>query len=154
MPKLPAGLQKTRTARIANALHSLSIHLLRRARRADKETGLSAERLSLLSVLVFAGPQTINALADIEGVSSPAISRIVKSLEEEGLAIRTRSADDRRVVTVRASAKGERLMELGRRRRIEAIMRELEILSPRELAALEKVGVVLEMLEAQNAARE
>ena len=47
----PAGRE---THRIADRLHSAAIHLLRGVRRADRETGLSPQRLSALSVVVFA----------------------------------------------------------------------------------------------------
>lgn len=133
--------------RAANALHSLSIHLLRRARAADKETGLSPERISLLSVLNFVGPQTVGALAEIEDVSAPAISRIVSALETLGLAKRERARADARQVLVCATAKGRRLVERGRRGRIEIIAEALAVLSPAELAeavaiaeAIEKAG--------------
>ena len=49
--------------RTADRLHSAAIHLLRRLRREDTKTGLSAPRLSALSVVVFAGPLTLGELA-------------------------------------------------------------------------------------------
>lgn len=149
IPPLPEGLSDNSVNRAANALHSLSIHLLRRARQADRETGLSPERLSLLSVLVFAGPRTIGALAEIEGVSAPAISRIVSSLEATGFAARTRNPGDAREVRVSATARGKRLMEKGRKRRLEIIASLLGELDRKNLAALSDVADILEQLEAQ-----
>ena len=133
--------------RIANMLHSLSIHLLRRARSADKETGLSPERLSLLSIIAYAGPKTINRLAEVEGVSPPAISRIVTSLETLRLAQRKRSRVDARTVSVHATAKGRRLVEAGRGRRLERIADELAQLKTRDLATLGRIGDILVKLE-------
>lgn len=147
IPPLPAGLEDSAAARAANALHSLSIHILRRARRADRETGLGPERLSLLSVLAFAGPRSVSALADIEGVSLPAISRIVGALEGLGLTIRERGRGDGRSVIVRATAKGRRLVERGRRRRVELIEQSLRSLAPQDLAALGKAAAILERIE-------
>lgn len=128
----------------------MSIHLLRRARIADQASGLSAERLSLLSVLAFAGQQNINRLAEIESVSAPAISRIVSALEKAGLAKRTRSDKDARTVIVAATAKGKRLVENGRRRRLELIAEELKTLSKRDLAQLRKIAHVLEDSRSGN----
>jgi DNA-binding MarR family transcriptional regulator len=142
-------MDNTAVNRAANALHSLSIHLLRRARMADREAGLSPERLSLLSVLVFAGPRTINALAEIEGVSAPAISRIVSSLEATGFASRERSRSDAREVKVSATARGRRLVERGRKRRLEIIAASFSGLDRRDLAALADVAQILEKLEAK-----
>jgi DNA-binding MarR family transcriptional regulator len=144
---LPSGIVDSRSARAANALHSLSIHILRRARTADKEIGLSPERLSLLSVLTFAGPQSVSALAEIEGVSRPAISRILGALDAQGLIDRDRNPDDGRGVVARATAGGKRLVERGRRRRVELIEEELRGLSRRDLSVLEKALGILERLE-------
>ena len=143
IPPLPEGLEESDLARAANALHSASIHVLRRARAADRESGLTPERLSLLSVLVYAGARTIGALAAIEGVSAPAISRIVTALEASGLARRGRTKDAREV-TVAATARGRRLVEEGRRRRLMLIARELERFARSDL---QKIRAVAEMLE-------
>jgi DNA-binding MarR family transcriptional regulator len=143
-------LEESAVYQTANALHSLAVHLLRRARAADRESGLSAERLSLLSVLTFAGPRTIGALAEAEGVSAPAISRIVSALEDEGLAKRERSAQDARQVRVAATKKGKSFVEAGRRRRIEHIAEELTRLRPGELGKLREAARILARLEAEG----
>ncbi len=133
---IPAGLPDTDRVRVANRLHSISIRLLRRARTVDRETGLGPERLSLLSVLVFAGPQTMSDLARTEMVSRPAITRIVKSLEAFRLVDRETDRVDRRRVRLRATAKGRRLLERGRARRVAYIAADLGGLSKQELATL------------------
>lgn len=147
IPSLPAGAEKSELMKIANALHSLSVHLLRRARTEDKESGLTPERLSLLSVLAYAGPKSINRLSEIEGISAPAISRSVSSLEKLGLVTRTRAADDNRTVIVRTTPKGKKLMEAGRRRRIELIADELAGLDKKNLSRLTYISSVLEQLD-------
>jgi DNA-binding MarR family transcriptional regulator len=148
-PPLPEGMKDDRVARAANALHSMSIHVLRSARAADKETGLSPERLSLLSVLAYAGPRTVSALAEIEGVSLPAISRTLKALEASGLASRARGEADAREVTARATPKGRRLMEKGRRRRLEIVAAMLRALSASELTAVEAAVSSVERAKRQ-----
>ena len=146
-PPLPSGLPDTRTARVANRLHSIAIHLLRRARQEDRATGFTPERLSLLSVLVFAGPRTASELAEIEMVSRPAITRTLNALEQLGLVRRERSTEDRRRILVHASDRGHELMEAGRRRRVERITRELEQLSETDLAGLDRATRALEELQ-------
>ena len=74
----------------ADALHSAAIHLLRRLRTQDDALGLSAPRLSALSVVVFGGPVTITQLAAAEQVSPATISRMAKEMEWEGLLVRER----------------------------------------------------------------
>ena len=48
--------QPATTDKAAERLHGAAIHLLRRLRREDNASGLTAPRLSALSVVVFAGP--------------------------------------------------------------------------------------------------
>ena len=62
------------TTELADRLHSAAIHLLRRLRREDDASGLGAPQLSALSVIVFAGPITLGALARAEQVRPPTIS--------------------------------------------------------------------------------
>lgn len=56
---------------IADRLHSIAIHLLRRLRKVDESTGLSGPRLSALSLVVFAGPVALTELAAAEQVKGP-----------------------------------------------------------------------------------
>jgi DNA-binding MarR family transcriptional regulator len=146
-PPLPSRFSDTRLNRVANQLHSAAIRLLRSARTVDSSTGLTSERLSLLSVLCFAGPRTVGKLADAEMVSRPAISRILNGLEDSGLARRERASSDRRRVVVHATAKGRRLMEAARRRRLQRVSDELSVLNPRELGVLEAASNLLGSLD-------
>lgn len=131
---------------VADRLHSAAIHLLRRLRRQDDASGLSAPRLSALSVIVFGGPLTIGALAAAEQVQPPTMTRIVTALEQDGLAVREPSAEDGRVVHVRATRAGERLLQQGRLRRTRALANELAALPPEDLAALSRASLILEEL--------
>lgn len=146
IPPLPKELPQTELNKRANALHSLSIHLLRRAREADKQSGLSPERLSLLSVLTYAGPQSATNLAQLESVSPPAISRIIVSLEKLGLVRKVRNLDDARGVTIHATAKGRKIVETGRKRRLLLIADEIGRLCPADQKKLGEVGDILEKL--------
>ena len=98
---------------VAEGLHAVAIHVLRRVRRVDDETGLTAARLSALSVLVFGGPTTVGRLARAEQVSSPTMSRLVRALEREGLATREAHERDGRSVLVRATDHGRAILERG-----------------------------------------
>ena len=122
--------------RIADRLHSAAIHLLRRLRMEDEALGISAPRLSVLSVLVFAGPRRIGELARIEQVEPPTMTRLVDGLVRDGLAIREAVPDDARAVLVRATAEGRRTLRLGRARRLERLSAALGDLPPDDLAAL------------------
>jgi DNA-binding MarR family transcriptional regulator len=132
--------------RTADRLHSAAIHLLRRLRAEDPASGLSAPRLSALSVIVFAGPLTVSRLAEAEQVRPPTVSRLIKELEADGLIEREADAGDRRVQRVRATAKGRRLLDSGRRRRVARLAAEMERLSPAEQRLLERAARLLERL--------
>jgi DNA-binding MarR family transcriptional regulator len=132
--------------RVADRLHSAAIHLLRRLRVEDEALGISAPRLSLLSVLVFAGPKRIGELARVEQVEPPTISRLVDGLVRDGLAVREPDPDDARAVRVRATPTGARTLRRGRARRVETLQTRLATLSPNELATLGEGVEVLERI--------
>src|SRR5712691_2355713 len=129
---------------VADRLHSASIHLLRSVRGEDEQSGLSAARLSALSVVVFAGPLTLGRLAAAEQVRPPTMSKIVTGLEEEGLVERRPDPRDGRVVQIRATRKGNRLLQRARRRRIDHLAQRLEGLGDRELTLLGEAAEIVE----------
>lgn len=131
---------------VADRLHSAAIHLLRRLRVEDSASGLSAPRLSALSVLVFGGPMPLTALAEAEQVRPPTMSRLVKELEADGLVSRKTDAKDRRVQRIKATAKGRRLLQRGRERRVDRLAAALAELLPEERAALARALPLLERL--------
>ena len=128
----------------ADKLHSAAIHLLRRASREDASWGLSAARLSALSVVVFAGPRTIGELAEAERVRSPTMTGIVNGLERDGLVRREVDPKDGRVARVHATPKGKRLLERARRRRIAALAERFRGLSAEDLDVLVRAGELAE----------
>ncbi len=131
---------------LADRLHSAAIHLLRRLRREDDASGLSAPRLSALSVIVFGGPLPIGALAAAEQVRVPTMSRVVSSLEQDGLVRRVPDADDKRVVRIAATATGKALLQAGRARRVSALAAEIAQLTTEQRKHLSTAVPLLEQL--------
>ena len=138
---------------VADKLNSAMIHLLRRASREDRATGIGRAQLSALSVLVFGGPATMSALARAEQVSRPAITRTVGALEKAGLVRREEVAEDRRLSRVSATASGRRLLEAGRQARIERLARVLEDVRPEELAEVDRALAVVRRALRATASR-
>jgi DNA-binding MarR family transcriptional regulator len=133
--------------RTADRLHSAAIHLLRRLRREDARWGLSAPRLSALSVLVFGGRAlTLGELATIEQVKPPTMTRLVSALEAQRLVVRESDPDDGRVTRIRATARGQTLLARGRAARVAALTAELRALTPSEREVLAEAVTVLERL--------
>lgn len=133
---------------VADRLHSLAIHLLRRLRRVDVESRLTGPRLSALSVLVFGGPMALNELAAAEQVRPPTMTRLVQALQREGFLRRIPDPIDGRVTRVVATAKGVRVMREGRERRVAMLARLLLELPPQELQSVRRALVSLETIVA------
>jgi DNA-binding MarR family transcriptional regulator len=121
---------------LADTLHGTAIQLLRRLRREDSVAGLTAPRLSALSVVVFGGPLTMGALAAAEQVRPPTMTRLVRALEQDGLVRREADPADARVVLLRATAKGRSLLFAGRERRVRRLALPLARLSTAERTLL------------------
>src|SRR2546430_16004679 len=82
----------------ADRLHSAAIHLLRRLRVRDRESGVGPAQLSALSVLVLGGgPRSLGELADAEQVRPPPMTRIAPGPVRARLVRRGESEDERRV---------------------------------------------------------
>ena len=135
-----------RVTTLADRLHSAAIHLLRRVRREDDVTGLSAARLSALSVVVFGGPIRISALARAEHVRTPTMTPIVAALEAEGLITRETDSSDARASLLRATARGARLMTEARGRRVALLASDLEQLPSSDRNRLLRAVDILERL--------
>ncbi len=131
-------------ARVADRLHGAAIQLLRRLRAEDRRTGLSGPRASALSVIVFGGPMTLGELAAAEQVRPPTMSRLVSAMEEQGLLLREGDSADARVVRVRATAKGIRILQAARARRLSSLQVVLESLSQDELSTLATASELIE----------
>ena len=136
-----------RLEHLATELNSTAIHLLRRIRESDATLGVSPSRLSALSVVVFAGPLTLGALAAAEQVTPPTMSRLVDGLAAAGLVTRRPAEDDRRAVIIEATEAGRALMHEGRRLRVERLSAQLRELPLEEIAALEAAVAILRRLE-------
>jgi DNA-binding MarR family transcriptional regulator len=129
---------------VADRLHSAAIHLLRRVRKEDERSGVTPARLSALSVLVFGGPRRLTDLAQAEQVKPPTMTRIVAGLEAEGLVRRRVVSGDARAVSLEATARGVRVMQEGRRRRVESLAAALKELPAGELRLLSDAADIMQ----------
>jgi DNA-binding MarR family transcriptional regulator len=129
---------------VADALHSAAIHLLRGVRQEDVRTGIGPARLSALSVLVFAGPMRLTDLANLEQVKAPTMTKIVGGLEASGLVRRRADEGDARVVKLEATSRGTKLLQEGRRRRVQRFAEALEGLASEKLDILARAAVLIE----------
>lgn len=136
-------MARTDPLEVATKLHSAAIRLLRAVRVADAETGVSAPKLSALSVLTFGGPMSLSALARAEQVTAPTMSKLVGDLEAEGLVAKRADREDKRGVRIEVTAKGRALMEQGRKRRLALLHKRLAKLTREERAQLDDAAALM-----------
>jgi DNA-binding MarR family transcriptional regulator len=88
----------------------------RAARRKRGEAGaagsrpLSLSQFTVLQTVEEEGDATVTELARAAGVAVPTVTRMLGSLERDGIVERHRVDDDRRVVRVHVTAAGRELM--------------------------------------------
>ena len=146
-----ARSQESSRLEVADRLHSAAIHLLRHARKQDVLARQGPARLSALSVLVFSGPMALGQLAAAEQVKAPTMSRIVVGLKRSGLAKIETDLKDGRRIRVTATAKGKRLLQQARVRRIRLLADTLSGLREAELNTLLRAAELMERAVRQGA---
>jgi DNA-binding MarR family transcriptional regulator len=144
--ELDKGKQIPDALAVADRLHSAAIHLLRRVRTRDTESGVGPAQLSALSVLVFAGPRSLGELAAAEQVRPPTMSRIVAGLMRAGLVRRHVTKEDRRRLRLEATAKGTALLQAARKRRVESLAATLRHLPSDQVEQLHEAAELIDQL--------
>lgn len=139
-----ADATRGRRAAVADALHSAAVHLLRGVRKEDERAGVGPARLSALSVLVFGGPMRLTDLARIEQVRPPTMTKVIAGLEAGGLVRRRADRDDGRAVRLEATARGTRLLQTARRRRVARLAAALDTLAAEDIDVLGRAAAILE----------
>lgn len=133
-----------RKSDVSARLHSAAIHLLRRVRRDDPFMDLSPARASVLSVLVFGGPKGPGELAQIEQVAAPTMTKLINGLVRDGYVLKKRNREDARGVIIVATAKAERTLQEGRRRRVQLVQSLFERLDEAEWRVLNQASRIIE----------
>jgi DNA-binding MarR family transcriptional regulator len=103
-------------------------------RRVPRELSLTSA--STLATLERTGPRRITDLASIEGVSQPAMTVLVRVLEEAGLAERRGDPSDKRVALVTVTEAGVSYIRDRRRAGADAFVQLIDKLTEDEAAAL------------------
>lgn len=135
----------------ADRIHSAAIHLLRRVHQVDEEAmGISPARASALSVVVFGGPRTLTELARAERVTAATMSKLVGAMEGERLVRREPHDLDARSIRIHATAKGRRILQRGRRRRLDLLEELLRGASAVEVEAVRTAAEVVERALASS----
>ncbi|MGH9178328.1 MAG: MarR family winged helix-turn-helix transcriptional regulator [Acidimicrobiales bacterium] len=124
----------------------LSVTRLARRLRTTARDDVTASQLSALSSLACRGALTLGELSAVELVRPPTMTKIVASLEEAGLVLRSVDHLDRRVARVELTAKGRTLLDQRRLRKDAYLAEQLRRLSPADREALVRAADALDRL--------
>jgi MarR family transcriptional regulator, organic hydroperoxide resistance regulator len=114
--------------------------------------GISMAQLHIMYTLQRNGVMTMSRLADVLGVSDSSATGLVDRLEERGYIERTRVPEDRRVVIVRVTDTGTRMLQENDALSDELMRDVLARLDPGELPVIaHAVAEVRASLEATTA---
>ena len=131
---------------LANELSILSVRLIRWLRAADEGSALTGPLTSALAVIVHSGGIAPSALAELEQVRRPTITRVVDELVARGLVRREPHPTDRRGSIVVATSEGLTLWRTGQLRATAPLAARIENLGPAERKRLEDIIPLLSRL--------
>jgi DNA-binding MarR family transcriptional regulator len=129
----------------AEVAGNLRVALMRTVRRLKRETDgeHSVSVISALASVNSRGPLTLGELAEAEGVSRPSMTVLAASLLERNLVARELDSSDGRLVRVRITQLGKRVLERSRTRRNAYLTKRLGSLSVEELQTLDQAATIL-----------
>jgi DNA-binding MarR family transcriptional regulator len=143
-------LTVTEPLAVADRLRPVLVQLGRGLRKETAALGITAGQASLLRVIREAPGIGLRELAELEGVSGPAMSGSVDRLETLGFVRRRRSDEDRRRVGLEVTPAGARVLRAVRSRRTAWLSTRLGTLSPAELEAVEAAIEPLQRLLGED----
>jgi MarR family transcriptional regulator, organic hydroperoxide resistance regulator len=151
-PPLSAAVA-TEEQRLAEAIQAVARSFKAWVGAETRKDGISGPMFWSLHMVAIDGPVTVGHLAEACAVTSANASLVTDDLEREGLIARTRSTEDRRVVTLEATAKGRALAKTIWARVSTRIVDELKGSEPRDIAAAVRVLTKLAESGARPGAR-
>jgi len=132
-----AGRPKRQTVTTAlNAFRRLMRELRLSARKTEKNTGLSAAQLFVLSAAEQSSGCSINDVAEATMTDRSSVAAIVDRLVTSGHLKRTKSKDDRRRASIVLTARGRRAAQSASPAPTTLLIRGLTAMPPAQLRAL------------------
>ncbi len=128
---------------IGSVLYGLATRAVRRVPR-----DLTLTSAATLATLDRTGPRRITDLSASEGVTQPAMTVLVRVMEESGLVERGGDPSDKRVTLVRLTEAGASYVRARRRAGVQAFTRLIDKLTDDEVDALTAALPALEHLAA------
>jgi DNA-binding MarR family transcriptional regulator len=122
--------------RLADELGAALVELSMLLRRAILPPQISLTQAWTLVILHESGPQRVTSLADAASVTQPTMSGCIIGMERLGWVRRDSGETDRRVVTVRLTEDGEKVMRELEAARTRTLLADLKSLPAADRAAL------------------
>jgi DNA-binding MarR family transcriptional regulator len=124
----------------------ISITRLSRRLRAQRAESLPGTELAALGAVDRHGEMTPRELAAHEKVQPPSMTRVIASLEAQGLLRRSPHPRDRRQVRLAVTDQGRTLLKAERRRKEAWLAQQLMKLTAQERETLRAAAPILEKL--------
>lgn len=147
-----ANAAKTTRISTIDMAASLRLSATRLARRLRQESaaGLTPTQLSALASIQNEGSLTLGALAEIERVAPPTVTRVVSKLDTDGLVHRAPDPDDGRIWRVSTTPEGDALLAELRKRKNAWLAGRLNELNSSQRARLADALDVLDLLASKD----
>lgn len=131
---------------LANDLSVSAVRLLRWLRAVDASPALTPAQASAMAAIIYSDGITPSALADLEQVRRPTITRVVDELVARNLVTRGEHPTDKRGSVLRVTDAGRSLWHAGQLRKVAPLVERIEGLTVSERQRLAKVLPLLKRM--------
>lgn len=104
-------MSKKQTKEIAREILEVSFLSNRKMHEENKNNILSIPKIFLLNYLIDFGPRSMQEIASYHQIVLPAASVFVDDIEKQGYVIREKNLTDRRVVLVKITDQGRKIVK-------------------------------------------
>lgn len=104
-----------------------------------KKIGLSHAQMSMLFMLLYHPQASSKEIASCLGTTKSAISQVIEPLEQKRLISRQPDLKDRRIVRLRLTAKGKKVLHEVHKLKFAGLRSRLDSLSTKELSQLAQI---------------
>lgn len=130
---------------IANLYSNLN-KISRNLRQVELPKGFTPERFRTLATIYNYGPISVTGLAEMEALRPATVSRMISSLESDGLIKRRQVKDDKRSVQISTTPKGRQMYLRSNQRYLKHLSQAITELEPEQIRLMGEVAALLEKL--------
>ena len=139
---MPPGIPSDIKPEVDQILEAI-LYLYTESRRITKELArsvlLTGPQLTVLKMLEGVGDLSLSELSERIRAQNSTVTGIIDRMEREGLVVRERSKEDRRVINITLTEKGSRIAREVSVEPMEVLRASLESLSAAEMRELMKI---------------